>query len=230
MFESSKITKNGNICKHCALLYPAYSVTEIETIRQIIETNKSRDSVFKKDVEFYTTNKTDKTKRNLVIDTVNKMFSFREDSFHPFGMIYLYDEIKNYELTNTAGETIIKSRGGLGRAAVGAFAFGGAGAIVGASTAKKKMEVKNQQIEITISLKTHAGRRTEKIVGTPEILAFFDKVLDELEAEEEPEQAAPKQLTGNISTADELLKLKSLLDAGVLTQDEFDSQKQKLLN
>ncbi|MCT8395269.1 hypothetical protein D0499_05520 [Weissella soli] len=32
------------------------------------------------------------------------------------------------------------------------------------------------------------------------------------------------------TTADELLKLKSLLDAGVLTQDEFDIQKEKLLD
>ncbi len=30
--------------------------------------------------------------------------------------------------------------------------------------------------------------------------------------------------------ADELLKLKQLLDMGVLTEDEFNQQKQKLLN
>ena len=33
-----------------------------------------------------------------------------------------------------------------------------------------------------------------------------------------------------ISVADELLKLKQLLDMGVLTQEEFAQQKQKLLN
>ena len=33
----------------------------------------------------------------------------------------------------------------------------------------------------------------------------------------------------NISVADELLKLKQLLDMGVLTQEEFDGQKIKLL-
>ena len=32
-----------------------------------------------------------------------------------------------------------------------------------------------------------------------------------------------------ISVADELFKLKQLLDMGVLTQDEFDAQKKKLL-
>ena len=34
----------------------------------------------------------------------------------------------------------------------------------------------------------------------------------------------------NFSVADELLKLKQLLDMGVLTQEEFDEQKNKLLN
>jgi hypothetical protein len=34
---------------------------------------------------------------------------------------------------------------------------------------------------------------------------------------------------GTLSVADELLKLKSLLDAGAITQAEYDSQKKKLL-
>ena len=34
----------------------------------------------------------------------------------------------------------------------------------------------------------------------------------------------------NYSIADELLKLKNLVDAGVLTQEEFESQKKTLLN
>ncbi|MFC4682891.1 SHOCT domain-containing protein [Exiguobacterium sp. s149] len=45
--------------------------------------------------------------------------------------------------------------------------------------------------------------------------------------------AQPTQQTvaaTSISAADELLKLKQLLDAGVLSQDEFDAQKTKLLS
>ena len=37
-------------------------------------------------------------------------------------------------------------------------------------------------------------------------------------------------VTNSISVADELLKLKQLLDMGVLSQEEFNAQKQKLLN
>lgn len=36
-------------------------------------------------------------------------------------------------------------------------------------------------------------------------------------------------IQNNVSVADELMKLKSLLDSGVLTQSEFDEQKAKLM-
>lgn len=38
-----------------------------------------------------------------------------------------------------------------------------------------------------------------------------------------------EQVNSNISVADELIKLKELLDAGVLTEEEFAAQKQRLL-
>lgn len=47
-----------------------------------------------------------------------------------------------------------------------------------------------------------------------------------------PEQAAPPVADATAPPADsydELMKLKGLLDAGVLSQAEFDSEKQKIL-
>lgn len=38
-----------------------------------------------------------------------------------------------------------------------------------------------------------------------------------------------KSERNNFSTADELIKLKDLLDKGVITQEEFDAQKKKIL-
>ena len=43
------------------------------------------------------------------------------------------------------------------------------------------------------------------------------------------ETAASTSQTTAFSAADEILKLKSLLDAGILTQDEFDAKKKQLL-
>jgi hypothetical protein len=47
----------------------------------------------------------------------------------------------------------------------------------------------------------------------------------ESEQAADPGQAAPSA----DASMEELTKLKGLLDAGVLTQDEFDAQKQKIL-
>ena len=47
-----------------------------------------------------------------------------------------------------------------------------------------------------------------------------------------PEQAAPTEVEAAAGSADpygDLMKMKELLDAGVLTQAEFDAQKQKIL-
>ena len=47
-----------------------------------------------------------------------------------------------------------------------------------------------------------------------------------------PEQAPPSEAAASTGEADpygDLMKLKQLLDAGALTQDEFDAQKQKIL-
>jgi hypothetical protein len=41
---------------------------------------------------------------------------------------------------------------------------------------------------------------------------------------------SPKSINKNISEADELIKFKSLLDSGVITQDEFDRKKAQILN
>ena len=51
-----------------------------------------------------------------------------------------------------------------------------------------------------------------------------------------PEEFRPKQkplvveMNQNISVADELIKLKKLMDEGVITNEEFQSQKKKLLD
>lgn len=43
------------------------------------------------------------------------------------------------------------------------------------------------------------------------------------------QEAAPAQQPSTADSYDDLMKLKELLDAGALTQAEFDAQKQKIL-
>lgn len=66
---------------------------------------------------------------------------------------------------------------------------------------------------------------TVAVISTAGLNACVD--LEEAEAAGEIQR--PK-MESNVSTADELLKLKQLLDAGAITQAEFDGQKAKLLS
>jgi hypothetical protein len=77
--------------------------------------------------------------------------------------------------------------------------------------------------------------KTGRVVSLAFKAGAFTATLDPESAEETGEiitvanqQKATPSASGGV--ADELLKLKKLLDAGALTQAEFDAQKAKLLN
>ncbi len=57
------------------------------------------------------------------------------------------------------------------------------------------------------------------------IIAETSKILSTLP----PEAQTKEETKTSSSVADEIQKMKSLLDSGVLTQEEFDIQKKKLL-
>lgn len=61
------------------------------------------------------------------------------------------------------------------------------------------------------------------------VILFADAVAELLPRIPEPKAAGPTPARAAVSTTDELLKLAQLRDSGVLTQDEFEAQKAKLL-
>ena len=64
-------------------------------------------------------------------------------------------------------------------------------------------------------------QRAQEIISTLQVLQ--DAANKE---EERTVQYAPVQ---NMSTADEIMKFKKLLDNGIITKEEFEEQKRKLL-
>lgn len=101
--------------------------------------------------------------------------------------------------------------------------FGNAGAIAGAMGAN----IGKDKSVATLFLKRENG---EKV---PLVIKCDKKDLEKLSLlivaeEEETTQAAPPSTTSSIPT-DELIKLKELMDAGILTQEEFDAKKKQLL-
>jgi hypothetical protein len=62
-----------------------------------------------------------------------------------------------------------------------------------------------------------------------EVANYIKSRIDAVKCEERSSSSVATNVC-NTSIADELLKLKQLLDMEVLTQEEFNEQKNKLLN
>lgn len=149
--------------------------------------------------------------------------------------IYKYNDIINFELIED-GKTLV-TKGGLSRAIAGGILFGGVGAIVGGVTGKRKSTETINKLIVRLTINTpfrpihrdivFINSKTNKSSSTysKEIQNAKD-LFAKLEEIKESDIINEK----NCSIADELIKLKSLLDDGILNQDEFDKQKEKLLN
>jgi len=160
--------------------------------------------------------------------------------------IYDYNDIIQSEL-EIDGETVLRqtasTMGILGRAVVGGVLAGGVGAIIGGATgsrtSKSKETIKSINLKITIN-------DTSNPIYRINFLNFETKKGDwnYNHSYESAEQwhgkiaAIIKQTENNLSkktlipnsTADEILKLKELLDIDVLSKDEFESEKHKILS
>lgn len=149
--------------------------------------------------------------------------------------VYNYSDIADFELLED-GESITK--GGLGRALVGGALFGGVGAVVGGVTGHKKNKpiCDSLRIKITVNDMNNPAvyinfveTKTKKdgflykalYKSAQECLSTLQLVCNGVKPTEEN--------NNTISSADEILKFKKLMDDGVITQEEFEAKKKQLL-
>lgn len=174
------------------------------------------------------------------IEVDEKQEMFRLSGIMNLANIYNLSSISSYELVEN-GSAI--SSGGLGRAALGAVTFGGAGAIVGAVTGKKKSKTIVEKLQIKIMLndlknpvvyiellkkpvKQNSKDYANAIKKADNILSSLNTVVSNISVvENEPVNAA-----NTFSTTDEIRNYKELLDDGIITQEEFEAKKKELLN
>lgn len=152
--------------------------------------------------------------------------------------IYKYSDILDYELLED-GNSI--SKGGVGRAIVGAALFGSVGAIVGGSTGHKQQGTCSKlQIKITMNsmdiptvyinfieseTKKNGIIYEELYTQAQEALSLLNIIVQS----NKPNTDSIAESKGNVSVADEILKYKQLLDMGAISQEEFDAQKKRLM-
>ena len=155
-------------------------------------------------------------------------------------IIYSFDDIIAFELLED-GNSITK--GGMGRAIAGGLLFGGVGAIVGGSTGKRKTKstCTKLQIKITVNNMNTPAVYINLIAGETKTDSFIYKtaytsaqnILSVLqvicENKKSTCETAPESVATPSSAVDEIMKYKTLLDQGIITQEEFDAKKKQLL-
>ena len=176
---------------------------------------------------------TKKVQKYISFDERNKLWTISG-----YNILFKYEDILSYELLED-GESITK--GGLGEALVGGALFGGAGAIVGGITGKKKTKKEINEFRIKIITRNEfypevyinfliagsikSGSMTYKGYkdAAQKIITELTLITDSLSGNESLNDVAM------ISGADEIVKYKKLFDDGIITQEEFDAQKRQLL-
>lgn len=156
------------------------------------------------------------------------------------GTIIKYDTIKSVEvheevkeITTTKSKGKEKRKGVITRAVVGTMLMPGVGTLAGAMTAKKQKtgeatQVTNQEVTRTLVVTREDPYNT--VLNFPYNAELEVKLREILESNQVKSTATIEQPSvENSSSLDDIVKLKELLDAGILTEEEFSAKKKQIL-
>lgn len=215
---------DGLICASCSNFF--FSKLGIRAAKQPTDaladywaTLEQRRKVFKETDSIY-----DGDALFVSIDKPNRMFCIghRSGDKGP-RMIYSFDEVSGYESDAPDDMTVTETKGGIGRAVIGAAVAGPVGAIVGAATAKTETRKGRSKESVSIHFALPLGESNLPTTIYPGGMTAFLKSCKV--SQEKPQAAA----TAVSSAADELLKFKQLLDMGAVTEAEYNAKKAQLL-
>lgn len=185
------------------------------------------------------------TNNNSVVQFANETFSIiLSNEAKQFVIItngynqdtYSYDNLVNVEVK--LDENVVSSPS-IGGAIVGGVLFGGAGAIIGSSNKTAEKKVKKVILRITvddIKKPIHDLHFFSNELAFPLENPLVKTALENannwygrfVTIVEKRKINQPNGNSNNLSVADEISKLKKLMDDGVITSEEFDASKKKL--
>lgn len=218
------------------------------------KTQNKRKKLFEKlkEVEEY------KPTRVLVSEDLLYILSVDENlkkiciTSHSKNLLFDYKDILQSEIIEDGSSVTRTSRGSqLGGALIGGVLAGGVGAVIGGLSGKTetKDQIKKVQLKIVVNdisrpshtitllnhiteLKTDDHRvksARKKASDWHNVISIIIKRADEEDKQKERKLNQEDLKSSNISVADELLKLSELLKQNLITQEEFEKQKTKLL-
>ncbi len=203
---------DGNICSECARISSSHEFYSIETLIDFWRINDERRKLF---------TQTQKISKVLSIDAEHKLFLFGKSRKIKRPVVYQFNEVKGYEKETMGQKTVTKKKRGIGRALVGGAIAGGVGALVGVNTSKEVSKTVGGIDVLKVYIENHAGKSQHILSSSKRILSFLDICLMENEK--------TSNLDKSGSFTDEILKLKTLFDQGIITQEKFAEKKKQLL-
>jgi hypothetical protein len=219
---------DGNICLYCATISSKVASESVEHIRNLWGENHRRFEIFTPTDEI----KSSYSTSGMTVDEAHEYICFRDKKgikkickSKRDPIIFSFSEIVSLE-TEVVGQKVkAKKKGGVGRAIVGGAIAGPVGAIVGASTAATEETISDGTKFLIVHLNGFGESQKIRMFYNLYIENFVKQKITENGGDQNDLQPTNE----TISVADELLKFKSLLDSGVITEEEFDAQKKKLL-
>lgn len=211
-----------------------FTLEEIkERIKSPTKSNSTEKEIEKNDFKI-----TKKIGNFVAFDEENKQWATLSTFRGKVKETYNYSDIVNFELIEDGSSV---ASGGLGRALVGGALFGGAGAIVGGVTGRKKTKgiCNSLKLKVTvkdinkpvvyinfIETKTKKDGFVYKTIAeeAQQCLSTFQLICDR-----QDEEKTEVEVNNSSTSADDILKFKELLDAGAITEDEYEAKKKQLL-
>jgi len=162
--------------------------------------------------------------------------------------VYSYKDLLEVEVLEDGGSITKTARGSqLGGMLIGGLALGGVGAIVGGLSGQKNNidKIKSMDLKLVInnidnplfiinffkSVESKGSTRSGLLYNNSnELIKEWHSRLSVLIKKADEEDKKSEKIKNTNSVADELIKLKELLKEEIISQDEFDKQKEKILN
>lgn len=220
-------------------------VKKIKNIMKSIENFKITQEFFSPNLESYIAID-EENKQICIIENEHKNYSILSETLNKYeykSYVLDYKDIIQSEILRD-GVTINKtSRGSqIGGALVGGVLAGGVGAVIGGLSASSESTSTVTKLELQVVVNNSKKSFHRVIFMSPDDITLPERILPNKDLEKEithwynllshiVDKTEPELSTTNLmSTADELNKLLVLRNSGVLTDEEFNQQKSRILS